>query len=114
MNSVFGNISDKDAILRNIYRDIMAGKTTKEISGDYGFTERQIRYIRNYYLCIHKQGGRRRKAMNNDTDEKVIQIDENNFLVGDKMATRATPESLMKKIKDRKLLKNKNKNNTTK
>lgn len=53
---LFENVNEesKNAIIENIKKDYLNGKTIKEISEDYSFSERQIRYIINYYLKYNK------------------------------------------------------------
>lgn len=106
--SIFNNNESKMSILTNIYYDTLNGKTDKEIADNYGYSARQIKYIRDHYLNIKKPKGGYKKNMD---DEKLVKIDDNNFIIGGKCAKKATVEDLMEKAKE---IKRKNKNTNKK
>jgi hypothetical protein len=102
---LFENVEDKkskQAIIRNIEKDYLSGATLKQISENYSFTERQVRYIINHYLKLNRKDYKRdlkRKEKNMGKNHEVIKVDDDKFLVDDKPAKKATVDDLIKKAK---------------
>lgn len=102
---LFENVEDKkakQAIIRNIEKDYLSGATLKQISEDYSFTERQVRYIINHYLKLNRKDYKKdnkRKEKNMEKEQIIIKVDDDKFLVDDKPARKATLDDLMKKVR---------------
>ena len=97
---LFKNEETKRAIINNIKDDYLSGKPISEISEDYGFSKRQIKYIISYYIKINrreykKELSRRRSMIN--ADDVIVKIDDENYIVGDKRAKKCTLDDLIKK-----------------
>ena len=98
---LFENVQGKQAIIRNIEKDYLSGKTIKEISEDYSFNQRQVRYIIEHYLKINRKEykGKEKKRMMEESNSETIKIDKDNYLVDGKPARKATVKDLMEKAK---------------
>ena len=102
---LFENVEDKkskQAIIRNIEKDYLSGATLKQISENYSFTERQVRYIINHYLKLNRKDYKidnKRKEKNMGKEQIIIKVDDDKFLVDDKPARKATLDDLMKKVR---------------
>ena len=102
---LFENVEDKkakQAIIRNIEKDYLSGATLKQISEDYSFTERQVRYIIDHYLKLNRKDYKKdikRKEKNMGKEQVIIKVDDDKFLVDDKAARKATLDDLMKKVR---------------
>ena len=110
---IFENVEYKRAIIQNIEKDYLTGKTIKEIAENYSFSPRQVRYIIEHYIKInrkdYKNKQRKEKFM---ITEEVVKIDDDNYLVGDKPARKATINDLVEKAKvAKKEMKKKNSTN---
>ena len=106
---IFKNEEHKNVILKNIFKDyVIEDMTTKEIAENYGYNERQIRYIIEKYLNIKKGSGNKKKM-----ELEITKIDKDNFIINDKICKRSTLEDLIEKAERAKRIINKN-NSTNK
>ena len=98
---LFENVQGKQAIIKNIEKDYLSGKTIKEISEDYSFNQRQVRYIIEHYLKINRKEykGKEKKCMVEESNGETIKIDKDNYLIDGKPAKKATVQDLVEKAK---------------
>lgn len=96
---LFKNVNDKWAIINNIKKDYLEGKSIDEITENYSFSKRQIRYIIEHYIKINRREYNKSMKNKMNEDDKIIKIDDDNFMVGDKPARKATIDDLLKKAK---------------
>ena len=85
-NKLFESVEkdNKNAIIENIKKEYLSGKTIKEISENYSFSERQVRYIINYYLKMNNSCRNKGGKIMKEKDNKI---------------KKATLEDLIKKAK---------------
>jgi hypothetical protein len=92
------SLSARDAIIKTLKEDyIDKNKSIKEIAEEYGFTERQIRYLITNYLGIKKGSGnyRHKKGVTKMKEESEF---EEYTIKGKKVkARKATVQDLMLK-----------------
>lgn len=106
---IFKDEQHKDTILKNIFKDyVIEDMTIKELADNYGYSERQIRYIIEKYLNFKKGSGCKKKM-----ELEIERIDKDNFIINDKLYKRSTLENLVEKAERAKRKMNKNKSTNT-
>lgn len=98
--TIFKNEQNKKAILKNIFKDyVLEDMTIKEIAENYGYSERQIKYIVDHYIKINKKEYKKfkRKEKDNMENNNIIKVDDKNYMVDDRMARKSTIYDLVYK-----------------
>jgi hypothetical protein len=118
---LFSNIEQRNSLLKSLYIDyVEKNMTITQISDEYGYSKRQIRYIIDRYLQVKKGSGNHHVPVVK-VEEQIVEKekDESNYTVDDyldngyiitsdgKMAKRTSVEDLLELAKKR--IKNTNK-----
>ena len=87
------NVGSRFKFLEALYDDyVNKDLTIKEMSEKYGYSDRQIRYLIDKYLLVHKGGGKRKHMSG------VDKSDDGLIIVDGKKVRKATLEDLMVKV----------------